>query len=595
MDKYLQSLLLEIKTLIFPGLGAITITNEKSGELMFMSYLKFDDGKLAKCMAEKEGMTELDAKNVVGKYVQNIIQTLDRGEKYSMYQFGEFHKDASGEVQFKAWNTGEDVVSSFEGEIINLNEIQPELLADAETLPASRHEIVKPTLVETSISEKPIEETTAQRNEELQIEDEVSPTIEFGLPTREIDDNKLREITESVETGIEEQKIPEIELEIVTPNVEEVVEQVEIQKETIENEAIAKEIIEEDKPLFDTKISTPVVNSLDDMLNNTATATNQPSSLDDLLGTIEIEKEVIEQIKDIPFEIENIVNEPISSDIEAQPIEEVAQKQNDVHTSEEIISAEAPEILAQQEQTLVSIKEVQSENVIVAGTNQGEKSFDEEYQEKLKVNQGQITVIAPRKKKKWIYFVAPVLLLLTLYLIGFTKFKTLSKSFPIMEKYAFIFGQKTTPDTVKAEPIIKNEEATELLNQDQIETPDEEISSTPVENNSNGNMESNGNNGDTGTPAYEESKPVKKEEKKIPADNTTSSSTGGAYCIVIGSFGNEDNAKRLAKKINGEVIGTTSGGLHMVSAASFNSKSEAKAALSGIQADHTGAHVVKRP
>ena len=44
MNNYLLQLLKEIKTIIIPGLGALTLTNEATGEMMFMPYLKYDDG-----------------------------------------------------------------------------------------------------------------------------------------------------------------------------------------------------------------------------------------------------------------------------------------------------------------------------------------------------------------------------------------------------------------------------------------------------------------------------------------------------------------------------------------------------------------------
>ncbi|MFT5581772.1 MAG: hypothetical protein ACI9G9_001032, partial [Psychromonas sp.] len=46
MNKYFIQLFLEESTVIIPGFGALTMTDEKTGEIMFLPYLKFDDGKL---------------------------------------------------------------------------------------------------------------------------------------------------------------------------------------------------------------------------------------------------------------------------------------------------------------------------------------------------------------------------------------------------------------------------------------------------------------------------------------------------------------------------------------------------------------------
>jgi cell division septation protein DedD len=102
MDKYLLEILKIVNTIIIPGLGALTITNHDTGEIMFMSYLKHDDGKLTQYIVENEGFEELEAKNLIAKYVREIQLTLDKGETYDMYQFGSFFKDGD-DIDFKNW------------------------------------------------------------------------------------------------------------------------------------------------------------------------------------------------------------------------------------------------------------------------------------------------------------------------------------------------------------------------------------------------------------------------------------------------------------------------------------------------------------
>ena len=104
MNKYLLAILKEINTIIIPGLGALTITNADTGEIMFMPYLKHDDGKLAAHIAEKEGWEENDAKNVISKYVREILSELDQGKSFDMFQFGSFFKNDDGDVDFKNWD-----------------------------------------------------------------------------------------------------------------------------------------------------------------------------------------------------------------------------------------------------------------------------------------------------------------------------------------------------------------------------------------------------------------------------------------------------------------------------------------------------------
>ena len=103
MDKYLLEILKLVNTIIIPGLGALTITNKETEEIMFMSYLKHDDGKLAEYIAEKEGWELNDAKNLISKYVRELITQLDKGEDYVMYQFGTFSK-TQDDIEFSNWN-----------------------------------------------------------------------------------------------------------------------------------------------------------------------------------------------------------------------------------------------------------------------------------------------------------------------------------------------------------------------------------------------------------------------------------------------------------------------------------------------------------
>jgi cell division protein FtsN len=105
MDKYLLEILKKVNTIIIPGLGAITITDSDKGDIMFMPYLKHDDGELSKHIANKEEMEVNEATNLIAKYVREILNTLDKGESYDMYQFGSFAKDDSGDIEFRSWSS----------------------------------------------------------------------------------------------------------------------------------------------------------------------------------------------------------------------------------------------------------------------------------------------------------------------------------------------------------------------------------------------------------------------------------------------------------------------------------------------------------
>ena len=102
MNKYFIQLFKEESTVIIPEFGALTKTSEKTGEIMFMPYLKFDDGKLAKYISETDGIEEQDAVNMIAKFVREISAELDKGGSYDIFGFGSFFKNAEGEIDFKA-------------------------------------------------------------------------------------------------------------------------------------------------------------------------------------------------------------------------------------------------------------------------------------------------------------------------------------------------------------------------------------------------------------------------------------------------------------------------------------------------------------
>lgn len=169
MNQYLLSILKEVNTIIIPGIGALTITNATTGEIMFMPYLKFDDGKLAQHISEKKGMDINGAKNLVAKYVREIEAQLNIGESYDMYQFGSFLKNSEGEIEFKPWNEEKESVNP---EVViddSINESEPEPTTDTSI---DANDIIPETIEEAPIIIAP------EINSELSNEEESIQTIE---------------------------------------------------------------------------------------------------------------------------------------------------------------------------------------------------------------------------------------------------------------------------------------------------------------------------------------------------------------------------------------------------------------------------------
>jgi cell division protein FtsN len=206
MNMYLKQILSEQNTIIIPGLGALTLTNEKTGEIMFMSYLNHDNGELAGYISEKEGIDLNLAKNEVAKFVREVSAILDQGDTYSIFEFGQFIKNESQEIDFVSWNKLKESSDSIENESDSTQ------------------------IINEPIKEKGLEPIKEEELEEESIPEEVIPPIEI-IEETEIVQPSLDEILAKTEetlseekTGIEEvvkSEDPEEKVrEVIPPNSE---------------------------------------------------------------------------------------------------------------------------------------------------------------------------------------------------------------------------------------------------------------------------------------------------------------------------------------------------------------------------------------
>lgn len=291
MDKYLIQLLKEVNTIIIPGIGALTLVNKATGEVMFLPFMKFDDEKLAKHIAEKEGWSLNDAKNLVAKYVRDINAKLAVGDTYDMYQFGSFSKKTGGDIEFTAWNGTRSTA-------------QEETIAD-KISDENESKIVVAT------------ETIAEINNEVILENEtVGNTVEeiksdsnFSF---EVDTNNITEVAEKDIASISDEPIS-IELENLDFNVE---QESIAEKEVEISETTASEAIENSTEI-NVEISTP------------EETTEHVETVEEKVPEIEKEKVVIPETTEIIEKIATVVpaatavlsvEEQMNDDLDLPPI-----------------------------------------------------------------------------------------------------------------------------------------------------------------------------------------------------------------------------------------------------------------------------------
>lgn len=162
MNEYLIELFKEENTVIIPGLGALTVVNRVTNELMFMSYLKHNDGTLVKFIAQKEGIEIESAKEKIDKYVQEINTVIENGGTFTVSKVGSFSKDSSGEIQFSAIpnESGSEAV-----EVVPVS-VHPEVEQKTEEIQELPKEEVLP------VTEQPVQAGNETVNDSLEITQE---------------------------------------------------------------------------------------------------------------------------------------------------------------------------------------------------------------------------------------------------------------------------------------------------------------------------------------------------------------------------------------------------------------------------------------
>jgi len=213
MKNYLSDILKETNTIIIPGIGALTMTDRSTGEVMFMSFLKHDDGALAKHIAQQEGCEESEAKNIVANYVREIEAKLNAGESYDIVQFGSFRKDNSGDLIFEQYKGNVDASAPIDLPTEPIVEDQPvqEIKPDAEE---------ETVVVETAPNV--LEDTVAHDSEETIVIEETSMQETVVEPESVVEETNIEEVPMQ-ESDVEPQIVQATEASLQETKKEEIV------------------------------------------------------------------------------------------------------------------------------------------------------------------------------------------------------------------------------------------------------------------------------------------------------------------------------------------------------------------------------------
>jgi hypothetical protein len=149
MNAYIVKFLKEVNTLIIPNFGALTITDAATGEILFLPYLKYDDGKLVNFIAEQKGISIDEAKEIIAATVVEIQTKLELGENYPIDSLGNFGKSKTGEIEFFSEQIQKAPISMVD-EVAKANEP-----SDSKEVPETQESSTEAEIQAEIISDKP--------------------------------------------------------------------------------------------------------------------------------------------------------------------------------------------------------------------------------------------------------------------------------------------------------------------------------------------------------------------------------------------------------------------------------------------------------
>ena len=282
MEKHIKQILHEVNTIIIPGVGALTVTSHTTGEIMFMPYLKYDDGKLASFIAEIEGITLDEAKAIISDDVSNILNTIETGNSFNLNGIGSFKKDPSGGIEFKSGiydeqnsNDNGSVEYQIKEEVI-IEIVENKVVQQIEEIPVIQEEIKLESNEDIISEEEPVlneskkigffsmlNKDTVTPIETVELEEESDITFEIELPQEEIVEKEvIQDVEKEEEISSPIEEILEVEELSDTDIIIEASESIEKQEDSmggiVSSESISENTISDEEFLADDEVITPV-------------------------------------------------------------------------------------------------------------------------------------------------------------------------------------------------------------------------------------------------------------------------------------------------------------------------------------------------
>lgn len=186
MINHLIDLFKDENTIILPGLGALTMTNRAKNELMFMSYLKHNDGTLVKFVAGAEGIEETDALDLIEQFVISIKAGVDTKGVFALNGLGEFYKTNDGDYDFRQPEDDQVIVAPTAVEPIKEEVVVAPIVVTPAPPPIEETKVEEPVF-ESIVEEEIVVKTPAVTDQvvEPDVEASSSPVNEPTMTSQE--------------------------------------------------------------------------------------------------------------------------------------------------------------------------------------------------------------------------------------------------------------------------------------------------------------------------------------------------------------------------------------------------------------------------
>ena len=580
MIKYIIEILKIQSSVILPGFGSLQVANTKTGKIVFNSLLKFNDGTLAKYIAEKEGIDQQAAQNQVAKFIREIDAEISKGNSFDMFQFGKFQKNKKGEVEFLQEGTPVQPTGDTKPAPVvkDTKPTEEKSAKKTEEEPAETN----PGKPAEKKAEKPAEkqaEPKSAKKPETKAEEKPAAKKAEVKPGEKIKEESKAEPAKPVEAKKAE---PKTEVKKEAPKVEKPADKKpqdlvkkpgdqkaelkpdpspEVNKDTSlqpESESPKKHGVPDKKPAETSAEATPPK-------QNKNTFTPKESGVSEASMDKEIDKpgvKIPEVAKNIPL-AEATKKDPAAQEKNkfVPPVEGSTGASEKIEKLPDVPKA-APKVMA------ASVKD---EKIVEETSNGTKEKFKKDKPQKVKNEVPK----EKKKKSKWMRW----LVLLLLVGGGAT-----AGWFYQDEIRGFLYAgvgddhDSTTTAVNHTDDSLSIQHTTDATDETLIDTTiaEEAIVEEPV----------------TEEPVTEEPDP-----EPEPVQHTNNSSSGGNYHLIGNSFASKENAERYAgsmkdKGYSAKVLGKFDN-LYLVSIKQFSSREDAKAGLSSVKSDAASAWVFK--